>query len=145
MSTKYFFVEPEVAGGMGPHTVMDRSVHPPRVSHLHYEFEGWLGDEIVATFPCWIVTVSLAEKLRAAGLTGMSFDPVEISYSELFQERHPRREMPEFLRLLVTGVPMQDDFAVGEKARLMVSERALAVLQSTKPRDLVVTLVGANS
>lgn len=42
---KFFALEPEVAGGLGPNTVMDRSVHPPRVSHLHYVFDGWMGDD----------------------------------------------------------------------------------------------------
>ena len=35
---KYFYIQPEVAGGLGKNTVMDRSVHPPIVSRLHYEF-----------------------------------------------------------------------------------------------------------
>ena len=43
----YHIVEPEVAGGVGPHTVMDRRAHPPVVTKLHYEFEVWLGDELL--------------------------------------------------------------------------------------------------
>jgi hypothetical protein len=36
---KYFYIQPEVAGGLGKNTVMDRSVHPPIVSRLHHEFK----------------------------------------------------------------------------------------------------------
>ena len=31
---KFFFIEPEVAGGLGEHTVMNQSTHPPKVSRL---------------------------------------------------------------------------------------------------------------
>jgi hypothetical protein len=37
---KYFLIEPEVAGELGADTVMDSSVHPPRVSELHHELKG---------------------------------------------------------------------------------------------------------
>jgi hypothetical protein len=41
---KYFFVEPEVAGGVGANTVMNRDVHPPIVrrngKHRAYSFGG---------------------------------------------------------------------------------------------------------
>lgn len=45
---KYFYIEPEVAGGLGRNTVMNRAVHPPVVSKLHYHFDGWLGDVLLA-------------------------------------------------------------------------------------------------
>ena len=52
---QYVYIEPEVAGGLGDHTVMDRSVHPPIVSKLHYQMEGWLGDALLESFPVFIV------------------------------------------------------------------------------------------
>lgn len=39
---KYCVIEPEVAGGLGENTVIDQSVHPPKIARLHYNFEGWL-------------------------------------------------------------------------------------------------------
>jgi hypothetical protein len=32
---KYHSIEPEVAGGLGANTIMDRTVHPPVVTKLH--------------------------------------------------------------------------------------------------------------
>jgi hypothetical protein len=37
----HFYLEPEVAGGPGEHTLMDQTVHPPIVHQLHYQSD-WL-------------------------------------------------------------------------------------------------------
>ncbi|MFY9952572.1 MAG: hypothetical protein WAK54_05070, partial [Bradyrhizobium sp.] len=73
---EYFFVEPEVAGGLGPLTVMDTTTHPPIVSKLHYHFDGWLGNVLLETFPCFIVTDGARQALQAIGATGAKFDEV---------------------------------------------------------------------
>ena len=39
----FYYLEPEVSGGIGDSTILDTSVHPPIVSALEYEFEDWLG------------------------------------------------------------------------------------------------------
>jgi hypothetical protein len=59
----YFVLEPEVAGGFGAHTAMDPTKRPPRVFRFHYEFEGWLGDEILETVACFISTKAVADLL----------------------------------------------------------------------------------
>lgn len=61
-----YYVEPEVAGELGPGSVVDSSVHPPVVSRLEYVFTDWLGDCIVETFPCYIVTADAADSINAA-------------------------------------------------------------------------------
>lgn len=60
--SKFYVLEPEVAGGWGGDgTVVDREFHPPIVSRLVYEFDGWLGDDLVTTFPpVYIVTTGCA-------------------------------------------------------------------------------------
>src|SRR5437870_3724604 len=71
----FYYVEPEVAGRLGPNSVLDTTVHPPVVSRLEYEFSDWLGDGIVETFPCYIVTEDLAGKISDAALDfGLSAD-----------------------------------------------------------------------
>jgi hypothetical protein len=63
---KYFYVEPEVAGGLGERTVMDRSTHPPVVKRLHYQLEGWLGDAILAR------SMALASPMRWSSRSTMA-------------------------------------------------------------------------
>ena len=67
---EYFYVQPEVAGGLGALTVMDTTTHPPIVSKLHYHFDGWLGNVLLETFPCFIVTDGARQALQAIGATG---------------------------------------------------------------------------
>jgi hypothetical protein len=127
---RYFNIEPEVAGSSeGDNSVMDRSVHPPIVSRLHYVFDGWLGDVLLTSFPCFIVTEGAKNKLMESGVTGVHFADVEITTSELFREIYPGRKLPRFAWLQVTGRAGQDDFGLVANKRLVVSERALDALK----------------
>ena len=55
---------------------------------------------------------------------------VEVTVSQEFRERHPDLNLPAFCWLKVTGTPGQDDFALSEDCRLLVSERAKKLLDS---------------
>ncbi len=61
---RYFYIEPEVSGELGEGTLMDTTVHPPKVEKLNYEFSSWLGDDLIESFPCYIVSERLAERLK---------------------------------------------------------------------------------
>jgi hypothetical protein len=128
----YYALEPEVAGHLGDRAVVDRSVHPPVVQRLHYEFDGWLGDDLIESFPSFIATRGLRERLAESGLSGCQFDDVEVSKSDIFQEIHPDRELPEFAWLKVVGRAGMDDFGLSPDHRLVVSQRGLDVLKSFK-------------
>ena len=125
----YFYIEPEVAGGLGKNTELYCGVHPPIVSRLHYHFDGWLGDQLLETFPCFIVTEFMEQKLRETGFTGMRFDQVEITVSEQFQELYPDQQLPKFVWLRVEGTAGEDDFGTAPDGRLIASERALDYLR----------------
>lgn len=126
---KYFLVEPEVAGGLGPNTVLDASVHPPVVSRLHYEFHGWLGDVLLETFPCFIVTEDARERLVDSSFTGARFDEVEISVSGQFEKLYPEMQLPGFAWLRVIGEAGNTDFGTITDGRLVMSQRAIDLLK----------------
>lgn len=126
---KYFYVDPEVAGGLGSRTVMDRSVHPPLVARLHYHIEGWLGDVVLESFPCFIVTLEVMDSLREFGATGVDFDDADISISAQFKETHPDLTIPHFVWMKIAGQASQDDFGAGSDGRMIVSEAALELLR----------------
>ena len=56
---KYYMIEPEVAGEIGENTIYDNydeiinQKKKPIISHLHYIFDGWLGDELLEVTPCF--------------------------------------------------------------------------------------------
>jgi hypothetical protein len=126
---KYFYLEPEVAGELGDNTVADDTVHPPIVSRLHYLFHGWERDVLLTAFPVWIVTAEAERQILSAGLTGATFDGVEVTTSDEFDELYPGVKLPTFVWLMVSGKAGDDDFGVANNLVLVVSERALKLLQ----------------
>ncbi len=129
MSRERWVVSPEVAGELGDNTIMNTSVHPPEVSRFHHRFEGWLGDDLLEVFPCFLVSSALAKALEEAGLVGFSLDEVEVSTSPEFQELYPGRTFPEFRWLKITGKNRNADFWLTPDFRLEVSSRTLEVLK----------------
>jgi hypothetical protein len=125
----YYLLDPEVAGGLGHNTELDATCHPPKVEHLHYAFDGWLGDCLVESFPCFIATESVIADLKAAGITGFEDDDVEVSTSEEFDELYPNREIGRWRWLRLVGVPGEDDIAATQSTRMVASERALEILK----------------
>jgi len=128
----YRLIEPEVAGGLGEQTQLDNSFFPPLIKNLHYEFEGWLGDDILESFPCYIVTEKLRKGLEQEKLTGISFDEVIVSKSETFLELYPNKELPNFFWAKINGESNRDDFFITEKNGLAISERAYSLLKNYK-------------
>jgi hypothetical protein len=122
-------LRPEVAGGLGPDATIDNSVFPPRIRRLHYQFDGWLGDDLLETFPCFIVSSRLKEAIEQTGLSGFCFDDVHVSISEQFMDLHPGRRLPKFFWFKVTGKPGVDDFGVTAKQELVVSDKGISVLR----------------
>ena len=126
----YRYLEPEVSGGLGKKTQLDSSTHPPIVTKLHYVFDGWLGDDILETFPCFIITESLKNKIESEGLTGITFDSVLISKSETFVALYPNRQLPLFFWAKIIGEFKEADFFIGNDNRLIVSDSAYNILKA---------------
>lgn len=125
----FFLLNPEVAGGWGPNTQADRTTHPPVVTHLHYEFQRWLGDDLLTTFPEFIVTERLATALERSSLSGFDLDDVEVSPGDTWEQLHDNRPVPRCRWLKVNGRAGATDFGLTELAHLVVSERALELLR----------------
>lgn len=126
---KFFALDPEVAGGLGSDSKLDTSVHPPRVLRLHYEIDAWLGDDLVQTFPCYLVTRRLWEMLGRLKATGASIQAAKVTVSDDFKEMNPGKAVPEFLWLKVTGEAGKEDLGLTKDARLVVSEPVLEAMR----------------
>jgi hypothetical protein len=122
-----FYVEPEVAGSLGPATDLDTSTHPPVVRRLEYRMEGWLGDCLLESFPVFVVTEEARRAIEAAGLSGAAFDAVTITVSPDFMSAKAKDgALPAFAWLK----PAKDgDVATAPDGRLLLSQRALDVLK----------------
>jgi hypothetical protein len=136
----YYYVEPEVAGGWGPNTVATRSAgRPTTVTRLHYVFDGWLGDELLESTPCFIATETLARALTDAQLTGFQLGEVEVSRSDQFLELCSDKDLPRFVWLKIEGSPGSDDLGLSDDMRLVASQAAMDVLQAAVIDQAIVT------
>ena len=129
MMSPFYKLEPEVAGRWGDNTIADTTVHPPVVSELHHVFDGWLGDSIIESFPCFLVTNTLGDALVAADLHGFVLRPMKTEISDQFSELYSGRVIPEFRWLHITGVASIDDFGISSDNLLIVSSPALAIIR----------------
>ncbi|MFF1482859.1 hypothetical protein ACFVYD_35855 [Streptomyces sp. NPDC058301] len=125
----YYRLNPEVAGGFGDRAELDSTVHPPVVRRLHYEVADWLGDCLVQTFPCFLVLRAVGAALEKAGLGGFALAEAEVTEADIFQDLNPGGALPDLVWLKVSGTAGSEDFGVSSDNRLVVSERALAMLR----------------
>src|SRR4051794_29887097 len=122
----FYKLDPEVAGHLGSHTIMDPSSHPPIVHSLHYELDGWPADDLLTTYPCFIVTKATQDALERAKPSGCRFAPVEVTTSEQFEELYPGQSIPSYSWLQITGTAGRDDLGTTVSGgSLIVSERIL--------------------
>lgn len=137
----YYSIEPEVAGGLGKNTILQNQSHPPNVINLHYEFEGWSGDVLLETFPCYILKKNVGDELIRLKLSGFNLKKVEISKTAEFEEANPEIALPEFYWLQVIGSPGTDDFGVSPDFKLVVSENAFNILNEHGLNNAIVERV----
>jgi hypothetical protein len=156
---KLFVLTPGASGEAGPETqiIFNDSDIPHiawEVVKLEYEFQGWLGDELLLSVPSYIVTESLADDMLSSDLSGFVFDKVLVSRSEDFWEFYPDFLLPNFRwlkpvgRVLCHEIGTSDDWpgnqiillgtasdwsghdvCLSQRSMLVVTERAMEVIQ----------------
>ena len=124
----YFELRLAAPGGPGERSVAQGEGVFKDYHVLHAIFESWLGDELVSVQPCFLVTVSLGNEFRAAGLTGFELATVDVEKDRQFDLAYPGVELPKFLWLKVNGIPGKDDFFITERHRLAVSPKAFDLI-----------------
>lgn len=129
---RYFTIEPEVAGHLGEATLLDRSTHPPVIHRLHYEFDDWLGDDIVEAFPAYLVTNRLRQLLENECITNIQFRNCVCTVSPQYKEWNEGSPLPEFWWLQLCGSGGSDDIGLVPPARLVVSEKVLRLFRTTR-------------
>lgn len=134
---EYFILEPEVAGGIGKKSkILYENSKIKEVLFLDYEFEGWLGDDILTTHPCFIISESLCDIIKVSDLKGYQLQKIDISFSDFFLEVHNKKILPNFIRLLPFPInevnlinKMLLDFYLYKNTTLVVSEKVLNILE----------------
>lgn len=106
---KLYFLEPEVSGGHGEHTINGTEEDianegiSGKVKYLHYEFEGWLGDDLLESTPAFIVSSKLETELKNSEFKDYKLEKCLITTSDEFKEMYPNKELPKFSRFIPLG------------------------------------------
>jgi len=126
---KKYIIEPEVAGQLGNKTILNYATQPPTIEKLNYEFDDWLGDDLLEGFQCFICTERLAKRMQSGKLTGFNFENCEVTKSQMFEDLNgDEKILPTFYWLKISG-DANDDFFTGPNSTLVVSERALKIIK----------------
>lgn len=122
---RFYSVEPQVAArrkqvASGP----EAAESVPR-----YELDGWLGDALIRGSDCFLMTEPGCRLLEFPSLTGVRFEPVDVTQAAAFLALYSSGDLPPFRRLVVIGTPGHDDIGAGDDDRLVVSSEGLQLLQ----------------
>jgi hypothetical protein len=60
-----YSLDPQVAGELGEGSVLDTTVHPPVVTEVDYVLDQPEADELIQSFPVFLVSSGLADRFRA--------------------------------------------------------------------------------
>lgn len=126
----FWMLLPEVPGDLARESVLDTSVHPMIVHELFIEVAAWCGGDLCEMFPVYFVTTRLMKAMERRGLTGFSIREMKQRKSSEFDRVCPEEQIPLFHWLYVTGEAGVDDFGLAPIHDLIVSQRALALLQT---------------
>jgi hypothetical protein len=144
---KLYFLEPEVAGGHGYKTIygneLDIEIYGKscEVKYLHYEFDGWLGDELLESTPCFIISKKLDKELEQNKFKDYRLEDCLITVSDQFRELYPNKKLPSFTRLIPTGTVEKTGeyfknwsghhFSISPKGELVVTADVLAFFKKS--------------
>jgi hypothetical protein len=140
-----YFIEPEVSGSHGENTIYGTEEEiategiSKKVEYLHYEFEGWLEDDLLESTPAFIVSSRLATELENSDFIDYKLEECLITKSDKFIEMYPDKELPAFIRFIPLGkVEVEGEnfknwsghhFCLSSKGELVVTQEALDFLK----------------
>lgn len=122
-----YALEPLVAGQLGEGTRLDSSTHPPEVEAVEYVLDAPTDDDLVESFPVFLVSDQLAERLRQASLDGFILDDARVVPSREYVEVYGEVPHKSYRWLRLRASANADCWLDGEY-RLCVSDRMMAIL-----------------
>jgi hypothetical protein len=125
----FYIIEPDVPGFLKETRRFVRE--NPSPSEIDYVFECWPDDDILRAHSVILVSERLSKALLEANLSGFRLKSCIGSKGDQFEIASPGRgELPKYLWLDVVGRPKVDDFGISDQLMLVISQRALEVLQT---------------
>ncbi len=121
-----YALEPLVGGVLGEGTLIDPSVHPPRVEAVEYVLDAPTEDDLLESFPVYLVSDALGATLAEAGLSGFTLEPARVIPSREYTAVYG--DAPHKTYQWLRPQPSPDpDCWVDDALRLCVSDRMMRI------------------
>ncbi|GAA3537516.1 hypothetical protein [Kribbella ginsengisoli] len=133
-----YSVDPQVAGELGEGTVMDSSVHPPAVSRVEFVLDSPETDDLVQSFPVYLISDLLADRVGQAGLTGIRLAHAEVRPSEEFLAAFGEVPHRNYLWLQLENSEGADAW-LDDSLELCVSDRLMRILEEGTLSDCIIS------
>jgi hypothetical protein len=130
-------LDPQIAGELGGRTVLDSTTHPPVVRELEYVLDQPEADDLIQSFPVFLVGVDLARRLQEAGLSGVGLAEAVVRPSAEYTAAYGRAPHRSYRRLQPGNVG--EDCWVDDSGRLCVSDRMMRILDDAELSDCLVS------
>jgi hypothetical protein len=124
-----YVIEPLVAGELGDGTDLDPSTHPPRVSSVEYVLDAPVEEDLIESFPVFLVSEELERRIQEAGLRGISLEDARVVPSPEYIEIYGDAPHKQY-RWMKLDQAEDPDAWLGEDLRLNVTDRMMEMLQS---------------
>ena len=123
-----YCLEPHVAGELGEATELNPSAHPPIVTIVEYVLDAPDPDDLIESFPVFLVSAPLAERLDAAGLTGFGLEDAVVRPSADYVAVYGDVAHSEYRWMRLQDYGSTADAWLDGDHRLCVSDRMIDVL-----------------
>src|SRR3954466_10036505 len=81
-----YVLQPLVGGELGQDVEFDTSTHPPGIDRVQFVLDYPTSEDLMESFPAYIVSEALAERLVAAGLRGVTLAEADVLPGENYVE-----------------------------------------------------------
>lgn len=116
-----------VAGQLGGGSRIDTSTHPPTVQAVEYVLDAPTDEDLIESFPVFLVGPEVAEMLARAGLEGFDIVEAHVVPSREYVEVYGAAPHKEYRWLRLRPSP-QADCWLDDEHRLCVSDRMMSTL-----------------
>jgi hypothetical protein len=105
---KFYSIEPENSGDWGGKTrvvnyeeIKAGRAYQRKLENVEIIFDWMPEDDLITCGDCYLVSDRLEQALQDADISGVRFESVKISKSDIFRGYYPRRRLPHSFKLMV--------------------------------------------
>jgi hypothetical protein len=122
-----YALEPLRAGELGMGTELDVGTHPPGVRRVEYVLDAPTEEDLIKSFPVFLVSEELAAALTSEKLSGFQLDDADVHLNDQYVELHESAPHKRYRWLRLTPSESADCW-LNDQYRLCVSDRMYAVI-----------------